>query len=409
MSPGRQEAGSSTSTTVQRRRGSPRPPPSRPPRSAGALRRPRPDGLLQQPQAHDVAQVADRAVDAALVGEVGPRGWPRVSTGRVELEPDEGPRPAGDVGEAVPSTPARRRPPTPCRGSPTATTGHGAASPMAPSTSGRTARACSPGSRSGGRSVGVDAEPLAPGRSPSVRVGRVEQTGGRGVGDLGHRRRRPVSQYASRSGQQQHGPAAHRLRAARLGDELEDGVERQDLEPGARVELAGGDGAARARRHAVGAPVAVVHRVAEQRAVRVEQAVVDRPGVDADAVQVPAASRAAAAARRGPRGTGRARPSAASPPTAARAAVGEPVDLVQLERALRDRRHHDPTAGGAEVDRGDGLVVMPGASCPAPASAQERRGDAGVDRDVQAGGLGEVPSGEREHGVGARARAAPRA
>ena len=32
---------------------------------------PGPHALLQQPEAHDVAQVADRAVDAALVGEVG--------------------------------------------------------------------------------------------------------------------------------------------------------------------------------------------------------------------------------------------------------------------------------------------------------------------------------------------------
>ena len=45
--------------------------------AAGAALLPRAQRLLQQPQAHDVAQVADRAVDAQLVGEVGRAGWPR--------------------------------------------------------------------------------------------------------------------------------------------------------------------------------------------------------------------------------------------------------------------------------------------------------------------------------------------
>ena len=54
--------------------------------------------LLEQPQAHDVAQVADPAVDAALVREV--RRAARLGQHRgVELHADERPGPARDVGE----------------------------------------------------------------------------------------------------------------------------------------------------------------------------------------------------------------------------------------------------------------------------------------------------------------------
>ena len=59
---------------------------------------PGPQRLRQQPQAHDVAQVADGAVDAALVGEVrAPAllGQHR----RVELDADQPPGAAGDVAE----------------------------------------------------------------------------------------------------------------------------------------------------------------------------------------------------------------------------------------------------------------------------------------------------------------------
>src|SRR5205807_3203626 len=57
---------------------------------------PDPLGFLQKPEAHDVVQVADGPVDAKLVGE-GRVG----EDGAVELESDQGPGAAGDVGEGV--------------------------------------------------------------------------------------------------------------------------------------------------------------------------------------------------------------------------------------------------------------------------------------------------------------------
>src|SRR5258706_4021186 len=63
-----------------------------------SLELPCPERFLEQPEAHDVAQVADPVVDAALIGEV--RLATLIGQDRVlELHADEGPRAAGDVGE----------------------------------------------------------------------------------------------------------------------------------------------------------------------------------------------------------------------------------------------------------------------------------------------------------------------
>ena len=93
MSPGGRNTGSSGSTTRDQRR-LPRGRGQQGPQVRRLARRgPGPHRLLQQPQAHHVAQVADRAVDAGLVGEVG--------------------RPAG-LGQHR-RGPAPRRPATRCR------------------------------------------------------------------------------------------------------------------------------------------------------------------------------------------------------------------------------------------------------------------------------------------------------
>ena len=116
MSPGARNDGSSGSNTG---------PPARQ-RGGGLeqrlerLRRarplPRPQRLLEQPQAGDVAEEPDRAVDPALVGEV--RAPARLGEDRRgRLDADERPRPARDVGERVGRRPARRRPPTRCHAS----------------------------------------------------------------------------------------------------------------------------------------------------------------------------------------------------------------------------------------------------------------------------------------------------
>ena len=77
MSPGGRNTGSSMSTTVRQGRdpGGRRRAARAGPRQAGLV--PGADRLLQHPQAHDVAQVPDRAVDAGLVGEVRRAARPR--------------------------------------------------------------------------------------------------------------------------------------------------------------------------------------------------------------------------------------------------------------------------------------------------------------------------------------------
>ena len=72
------------------------------PRPAGrrGRRAPLPQALLEQPEPADVAEEPGAAVDAELVGEVRRPGR-FGEDGRVELQADERPRSAGDVGEAV--------------------------------------------------------------------------------------------------------------------------------------------------------------------------------------------------------------------------------------------------------------------------------------------------------------------
>ena len=107
-----------------------------------------------------------------------------------------------------------------------------------------------------------------------------------------------------------------------------------------------------ALRDADGAVVAVVHRGAEQRAVGVEQAVVDGPGVDADAVHLA-------------RLTQSGEDLAVEPDDVpvqgvadAHRAVAEAVHLGELETCRPAHpRPDDPPGRGAEVDGGDGDAV----------------------------------------------------
>ena len=185
--PGGRNTGSSGSITAAHR------PARRPPRRSSrsrsdgdAVALPGAQRLLQQPQAHDVAQVADGAVDAALVGEVGRAGCPRSAPGASSSTPDQRPGAAGDVGEAAPPARARRRRPRRCRASRPAITGTG----RSPRRRGRASASSvpdrrRPGSRSGGSSptarprrvdqISADHRPRAD----------VEQAGGGGVGHLG--------------------------------------------------------------------------------------------------------------------------------------------------------------------------------------------------------------------------------
>ena len=77
---------------------------------------PRAHRFAQQPQAHDVVQEPHPSVDAALVREVR-RARASVVTRVLELDADEAPRAARDVGGVRRAASARRRPPRRCRAS----------------------------------------------------------------------------------------------------------------------------------------------------------------------------------------------------------------------------------------------------------------------------------------------------
>ncbi len=95
--------------------------------------------------------------------------------------------------------------------------------------------------------------------------------------------RSPPSQNPSRSGIRSSVSAASSPRRAFERDQLEERVERQELDPGLLVDLArryAGEGRVHRLRSA---PVAVMEWACEQRPGPVEQAEVAAPGVDADA------------------------------------------------------------------------------------------------------------------------------
>ena len=169
-------------------------------------RRPGADRLLEQPQAHHVAQVPDRAVHPGLVGEVGRPA--RLGEDRlVQLDTHQGPGAAGDVREVAGPGRARRRRRRRCRASPPRSPAAGprAARPHSPATSRQEGpRWPRPGWRSGGKSPrGRPARPIsaawpspAPAMSSSCSGGRVGQLGpdlagqpvGEQVGDQQQRR-----------------------------------------------------------------------------------------------------------------------------------------------------------------------------------------------------------------------------
>ncbi len=127
-------------------------------------------------------------------------------------------------------------------------------------------------------------------------------------------------------------------------------VERQLLHTGGGVEAVFAEASGDPRQDAVGAPVAVVHRVAQQRTAGVEQPVVHRPGVHTDAgnrTGGPQPFQHTAVERQDVPVQGAAE---------AYRLVREPVDLGDVECAAAGATADDPAARRTEVDRGDGDV-----------------------------------------------------
>ena len=205
----------------------------------------------------------DGAAHAALVGEV--RGERLVGDQRLgELDADERPRAGADVGGTWDRGTAPRRPPRPCRAC------RGTATARA---RGRVRSATS--SRRAPRTVaGRTTSRKAPPGCRAARAGRspTPARAGRGTGWSSRSCTRttatPLSQKWSRSGISSSDPAASSARppAATSGEELEERVDRHQLDAGALVDLARRDRRRRALHHALGPPVAVVHRVAETSA-----------------------------------------------------------------------------------------------------------------------------------------------
>ncbi len=100
-----------------------------------------------------------------------------------------------------------------------------------------------------------------------------------------------------------------------------------------------------------GAVVAIVERGSEHPAVPDER-VIDGPGVDADAADL------RLVACRGGKPAEHARVESVDVPVQAVVAldgpVGEPRDGPHAQLVVADVTEHDPAAGRAEVDRGDG-------------------------------------------------------
>ena len=183
---------------------------------------------LQQPHAHHVAQVADPAVDPALVGEV---GLPAVVGEHrlVQLDTDQRPGAGRDVRGAAARSSARRPRPTRCRATRPPPPSIGAPAPDRPAaTSAAACRSSRPASTSGGNS-----ERGSPSLSISsafhVAAGDVEQPGGRGVGALGALL--AGQPEAEQIGDHAAAPVSASTAARRLLDgQLVQGVERQELQ-----------------------------------------------------------------------------------------------------------------------------------------------------------------------------------
>ena len=192
---------------------------------------PRPDGFAQHPEAHDVVQQPHAAVDAALVREVGRErlgGEDEV----VDLDPDEAPGSARDVGRGIRLHRHRddRR-----GGVVRADRGDGRARSRAD----RGGDVGQQGAEAlaGGDERGEDAAGDAEGPDELVVPGAVqhsEEAGGRGVGLL--RAGLAGQPVADQVGDEQ-GGVGELEDVAGLGGELVERVEREELQPVALEEL----------------------------------------------------------------------------------------------------------------------------------------------------------------------------
>ena len=247
---------------------------------AGPL--PGPDRLLEQPQAHDVAQEADPSVDAQLVGEVGRAGSRSSRIGASSSRPT---RPQVPQAMYAARSPAIGTPTTADAVScdPTWDTRTPGASPVSAATGARNGPSGVPGSDTGRSSdAGSPSSATSAGVPGAAR--RVEQPGRRRVRRLRLvDARQPVADEVR---DHRHRRGRGQPPRRRVGAQLVERVERQELGARARVQPIRRHGGLELGGQAVRPAVAVVERQPDEGAGRVQQAVVDAPRVDGDAGEV---------------------------------------------------------------------------------------------------------------------------
>ncbi len=215
----------------------------------------------------------------------------------------------------------------------------------------------------------VDPQPVRHFARPVPGAG-VDELGGGGVGQLrALLAGQPVRQQVR---DEQQPPGRRELGRVPGGDELVQGVEGRVLQPGRRVQLPGGQRGPHLLGDALGAGVPVVHGVAEQGPVRVQQAVVDGPAVHAHRVHRPGRPQPV-------QHTGVQREDVPAQPLGrADGPVREAVRLGQLQPVGADAADHDAPAGRAEVDR----RVRPGVPGPHRRNAAATPASTGTCRPV---------------------------
>ena len=234
-------------------------------------------------------------------------------------------------------------------------------------------RAAGRASCPGSTSAAEQARPAGPSRSiePARPRRRCARRAGRWcVAAVASLASSPLSQKASRSGTSASAPRASSAARALVGEQLEDGVDRHRLDAGRpRRARSRGTRSKRARDHARRARVAVVERQAEHAAAVVEQAVVDAPGVDADAVDAARAARSPSSDL----GEQRERRSSAGRRAARTGRLGKRWTTSSSTRPSSKRADDDAAALRAEVGRGEARRVRQGGRPPRGARARVRR------------------------------------
>ena len=204
----------------------------------------------------------------------------------------------------------------------------------------------------------LGAQALQQGPRPGAQP-RIDQAGGRCVGDLGD----PLAgeEAGQEIGQEQQGAGVGAVRGpgdavvARLGHELEHRVELLHLQAVDRVDLRRRDLGEDPLGDAAGALGAVGVDLRGQGARAVDQAVVHAPGVDADRRQGAdvAHGREQALAHLVPQVEHVPEQALALTGGQGDGAVGEAARLGQVDASIGDGADHDAPGGGAEVDGAD--------------------------------------------------------